>query len=117
MVVDEAEKTNEKSVSPERNILGLGSTDLSAITGLQALTVSTIPGLSQSIQKKILQAKEAAGSAAERKKSAAAAAPAGSAWGSRVVPNAKKSYELPAKAKPKVKEETKKAMKQGSRLG
>ena len=40
---------------------------------------------------------------------------AGSAWGSRNVPEVKK-YELDAKFKPKVKEDTKKAAKQKSKL-
>lgn len=40
---------------------------------------------------------------------------AGSAWGSRNVPEVKK-YELDPKFKPKVKEETKKATKQKSKL-
>ena len=40
----------------------------------------------------------------------------GSAWGSRNVPDVKK-YELPSKVKPKVKEETKKKLAEGSKLG
>ena len=40
----------------------------------------------------------------------------GSAWGSRNVPEVKK-YELPDKVKPKIKEETKKKLAEGSKLG
>ena len=58
---------------------------------------------------------QSAVSAAEKKK--AAATKPGSAWGSRVVPDKSKHYELPQKVKPKVKEETKKALSQKSRLG
>lgn len=53
--------------------------------------------------------------AADRKK--AAVTKPGSSWGSRIVPDNTKKYELPTKVKPKVKEETKTKAKQASKLG
>ena len=70
--------------------------------------MSTIPGLSQGIMNAMQKVSQSAVSAAEKKK--AAATKPGSEWGSRVVPDKAKHYELPQKVKPKVKEETKKAL-------
>ena len=38
-------------------------------------------------------------------------------WGSRIVPDNSKKYELPEKLRPKLKEETKKKMAEKSKLG
>ena len=59
--------------------------------------------------------KETVMKAAERAK--AQALPPGTAWGSRIVPDKLRKYDLPDKLKHTVKEETKVALKQPSKLG
>jgi len=63
----------------------------------------------------IANIKETVTKAAERAKTAAL--PPGSAWGSRNVPPPKPKYEMPDTLKPKLKEETKKALRKKSKIG
>ena len=77
----------------------------------------SLPGLTalNGLGNIIANIKETVTKAAERAK--VAALPPGSAWGSRIVPQTKPKYEMPDEVKPKLKEETKKALRKKSKIG
>jgi len=105
VVVDEANNDGDVKVhsqSPHPRGASANA-DISAVAGLATKTTgsSAIPVLNTSNPFDIVASiKETMIKAADRKK--AAATKPGSAFGSRIVPDTIKKYELPAKAKPKV---------------